>query len=311
MTTTTTTIVTMLFDLKNLKDASPATRPLDFYLERCVSVLRLPYPMLIFCDEITYPYLKTIRDTEVAEEIPSQYVIQRLETYDYYRHSWDIIEQNRKKKGTPLDTRNTSSYFLMGMFKPLALWIAALRQDFGTEYYAWIDIGCAHICRHLNTYVADMVERPHPKIAVCYIHYRSRAELESMEDYMKYGGPCGIASTAYTMPGSHVIPFYTLMFQIFYEKLFRGVGHTDETVMVYAYDRKPELFTLFYGDYGSIFVNYREIREDIATIVCCFIQQAQSKGRLDLAKQAVRALKQSQWVETSEFTPYLQSVLDS
>ena len=309
--TMTTTIVTMLFDLKNLKDASPATRPLDFYLERCVSVLRLPYPMLIFCDEVTYPYLKTIRDTEVTEEIPSQYVIQRLETYDYYRHSWDIIEENRKKKGTPVDTRNTSSYFLMGMFKPLALWIAHQRQDFGTEYYAWIDIGCAHICRHLDTYVADMVERPHPKIAVCYIHYRSGKELESMEDYMKYSGPCGIASTAYTM-GSHIIPFYTLMFHIFYEKLFRGVGHTDETVMVYAYDRKPELFTLFYGDYGSIFMNYREIREDVATIVYCFVQQAQVKGRMDLAKQAVHVLEKSTFAaEKQQFTPYLQSVLNS
>jgi len=305
-----TTIVTMLFDLKNLKDASPATRPLDFYLERCAPILRLPYPMVIFCDEVTQPFLKTIRDTEFTDSLSlTQYVVQRLETYDYYRYSWDIIQENREKRGNPTDTRNTASYFLMGMFKPLALWIAHQRNDFHSSHYAWIDIGCSHICRNVSTYAVDMIEHPHPKIAVCYIHYRSHDELISMEEYMKYGGPCGIASTAYTMPASHVISFYTLMFQIFYEKLFRGVGHTDETVMVYAYDRNPELFTLFYGDYGSIFVNYLTIKEDIPNIVHFFIGEVQKKGRMDLARLSAQKLLNSESDDIDKYRTYLWSII--
>ena len=96
------------------------------------------------------------------------------------------------------------------------------------------------------------------------------------------------------------------MFQIFYEKLFRGVGHTDETVMVYAYDRNPELFTLFYGDYGSIFENYLTIKEDISNIVYFFIRQTQAKGRIDLARQAAQKLIASESDKLVEFNTYLQ-----
>jgi len=290
-TTVVTTVVTMFFDLKRLKDASPATRPMDFYVQNGATVLRLPYPMVIFCDEVTHPYLEAIRNGEVdASVAPTVYVIQRLEDYEYYRQAWPVITDNRHERGHPADQRNTASYFLMGMFKPLALWIAKQRNDFGTPYYAWIDLGCAHICRQLAKYAPAMLEQPRNKIACCYIHYRSHEELSDMAEYMRYGGPCGIASTAYTMPAAYVAKFYTAMLQVFYEKLFHGVGHTDETVMAYVYDRYPELFTIYYGDYGSIFTNYHVPREDLSGIVYCFIQQAEQKKRRDLAQSAARAI---------------------
>ena len=57
-TKTKTVIVTMFFNLKKLKDASVQTRPQEFYIENGRETLKLQYPMVIFCDESTYDFLK-------------------------------------------------------------------------------------------------------------------------------------------------------------------------------------------------------------------------------------------------------------
>lgn len=278
-----TVIVTMFFNLKNLKDASVQTRPQQFYIENGRETLKLQYPMIIFCDESTYEFLKQIRDEEVDSSIQTEYIIRNFTEYDYYKHNWDIINENRiRSKGykDPND-RNTVSYFLMGMFKPLGLLIA--KQTIKAEYYAWIDLGCNHIVRKLSEYAPKMLDNPNPKISVCYIHYRSNSEIMPMKSYMEYGGKCGIASTAYTVHSDYINIYYNLMFSIFNEMLVNGVGHTDETAMVYAYDRMPEIFNIYYGDYYSIFTNYHTITEDHGSIKRFFIDECNRKGRSDLA----------------------------
>ena len=282
-----TVIVTMFFNLKKLKDASLQTRPQEFYIENGRETLKLQYPMVIFCDELSYNFLKKIRDEEVNDSIQTEYIIKNYTEYDYYKHNWDIINENRKISNGYKDPsdRNTVSYFLMGMFKPLALLLA--KQTISSEYYAWIDLGCNHIVRKLSEYAPKMLDYPNPKISICYIHFRSNSEIMPMKAYMEYGGKCGIASTAYTVHTNYIEKYYNLMFSIFNEMLFNGVGHTDETAMVYAYDRHPELFNIYYGDYYSIFTNYHIPTEDHQSIKMFFIDECKRKNRYDLANEAI------------------------
>jgi hypothetical protein len=282
-----TVIVTMFFNLKKLKDASLQTRPQEFYIENGRETLKLQYPMVIFCDELSYDFLKKIRDEEVNDSIQTEYIIKNYTEYDYYKHNWDIINENRKKSDGYKDPsdRNTVSYFLMGMFKPLALLLA--KQTILSDYYAWIDLGCNHIVRKLSEYAPKMLDNPNPKVSICYIHFRSNSEIMPMKTYMKYGGRCGIASTAYTVHTNYIEKYYNLMFSIFNEMLFNGVGHTDETAMVYAYDRQPELFNIYYGDYYSIFTNYHTPIEDHQSIKMFFIDECKRKDRYDLANEAI------------------------
>jgi hypothetical protein len=282
-----TTIVTMFFDMSHLKDKNVSSRPSEFYIKNGIKVLQLPYPMIIFCDKFTKSFLESTRKKETSA--PTIYIEKGLEEYDFYNHAWSIIRSNRDEKSDKNNSRVTPSYFLMGMFKPLALQIAHQRNDFNSKYYAWIDLGCSHVCRSVSEYAPIMIEYPKPKISVCYIHYRSHEELVNMEEFISNAG-CGIASTAYTVEASLVAKFYTSMFSVFYEQLYRGVGHTDETVMTYVYDRYPELFTLYYGDYYSIFTNYHSPIEDFEGIKRFFINEAKKKNRPDLAKIAEDAI---------------------
>jgi len=284
-----TTIVTMFFNLKNLKDSTPSTRPMEFYIKNCIHVLKLKYPMVIFCDEETYEPLKNIRNTQVdSTEIPTEYIIKNIQEYEYYKLNWKIIKENREIYPC-FDNRSSASYLLMGMFKPVALCIAHTKNFFNSEYYAWIDIGCNHIVRKLDEYAPLMVENPNPKISPCYIHYRSHEELKDIKKFV-ISGCCGIATTAFTVEASYVYRLYNSMFSVFHEHLYNNVGHSDETVLTYCYDKFPEIFNIYYGDYYSIFTNYHKPIEDRDTIKRLFINEAINKGRQDLADDAIKKL---------------------
>lgn len=135
-----------------------------------------------------------------------------------------------------------------------------------------------------------MLDNPNPKVSCCYIHYRSSSEIIDMKSYMEYGGKCGVAATAFTLHKDYTDKFKNAMFSIFNEMLYRGYGHTEETVMTYCYDRFPELFTIYYGDYYSVLTNYHEPLEDVNSIKQFFIYEAIRKNRPDLAKNAINAI---------------------
>lgn len=289
-----TTVITMFFNIKKLQDSSKDTRPIEFYVNHGAHVLRLKHPMVIFCDEDTYEFLKNTRDKEVdSNTIPTKYIIKNIDQYEYYQNNWSIINENRNRVGKPQDQRNTVSYFLMGMFKPFAFNYVHRQNFFNTKYYAWIDLGCNHIVRNLSTFAPLMVENPNPKVSVCYIHYRGNGELKNMKEFMRYGGQCGIASTAYTIEADYVHRFYCSMFSIFYEKLYNYVGHSDETVMTFCYDRYPEIFNLYNGDYYSVLTNYHKPTEYLHAILNYFINNALKHGRRDLAINSAKKILES------------------
>jgi len=288
-----TTVITMFFNLKNLKDTSKETRPIDFYIQNGKLTLQLQYPMVIFCDEDTQPILKEIRDTYVDSDIiKTIYIVKKLTDYDFYIHNYSIVSENRRKSNgykNPED-RNTVSYFLLMLLKAYSISISKQRNDFNTEFYAWVDFGCSHICRKFTEYSVKMLDNPNPKVSCCYIHYRSSSELSNMKEYMEYGGKCGVAATAFTVHKDYADKFKNAMFSIFNEMLYRGYGHSDETLMTYCYDRFPELFTIYYGDYYSILTNYHEPQEDLNSIKQFFIYEALNKNRPDLANHAICAI---------------------
>jgi hypothetical protein len=286
----------MFFDLKSLKDSSNTTRPIDFYIKNGEKTLNLKYPMVIYCDSSTCAFIKEIRDRCVGDTVPTEYIIKNLTEYDLYKLHWDIITKNRKdsagygENAVNKDARNTVSYFLMGMFKPYCLWMSKQYNFFNTTHYAWIDLGCNHIVRDFDIYAPQMLDNPNPKVSMCYIHYRSKDEIYPYDRFIKYGGPCGIATTAYTVESDYIEKFYLLNMNIFYDMLYNGYGHTDETVATYAYDKDPSIFSIYNGDYYSIFSNYHIPRQDHYIIYECFIKSALNKGKKDLAKESAKRL---------------------
>ena len=283
-----TTIVTMFFNLTTLPDATPAVRPQSFYMEKGRATLALPYPMVVFCDETTIDEIKRIRGDQ-----PTQYIVKPIYEYDLYKHNYATIRKNREGVANYIGSRNTSSYFLLCMFKSLALLISKQQNTFDTTHFAWIDFGGSHVMRNFDQGARRMVENPNPKVSFCYIDYRSADDLCVIDSRLTREGWCGAACTSYTVEGAYMDRFYNGTMAIFHEMLAKGVGHNDEQVMTYFFNRYPELCSIYYGDYFSILSNYKYPCEDYNTIRWCFLNKVQCAGRYDLARACIAALFKS------------------
>jgi len=282
------TVVSFYFDLKGFRDATPSVRPSSFYMEKGRSTLKLPYPMIFFCDESTFPDIKQMREEELGEEMAgnlTHYVVKNITEYDFYKDNLSIVQQNRRHQSAVYNesSRNTSSYFLLTMFKIVALQMAHQWNRYDTAFLAWIDFGGSHILRNFEEGAKKMLDDPLEKIRFCYIHYRGEEELRDMKQYYANGGPCGVAATAFTIEREYVSRFYNGILSIFHETLFHGVGHSEEGVMTYFCHRYPELCNYSYGDYYSVLSNYHRPVEDLHSIQYFFIDQCRYKGRDDLA----------------------------
>jgi hypothetical protein len=166
----------------------------------------------------------------------------------------------------------------------MALYLA--KQHVPADTYMWLDFGASHIARGFPDAVHRIVEHPHPKIGLCYIHYRRKSDLYPMTTYLANGGPCAVAATAFTVEASYVERFFFSMMSLCYEQVARGVAHNEEQAMIYVYDRNPEWFTLYFGDYQSTLTNYHKAVEDRHIVEQCFIGPAEADGRSDLVQLA-------------------------
>jgi hypothetical protein len=280
-----TTFYTFFFDLQHLRDASVKTRGTEFYMEKGKATLMQKYPFVIYCDATHLEDIQSLRNS-VCPVNQTVYVVKNITDYEIYKTTQDIVTHNRSLLDRYDDVRITPSYTATMIFKIVALRLTHAMDPYKTPYFAWIDFGCSHVCRDVAVSVPAIAENPKPRATFLYIHYRSHDELAPMDKYMKYGHPCGIAGGFFTVERDYVMRFYAACMSIYHEMLVRGVGHNDEAVFTYCYDRYPELFTLNYGDYYSLFTNYLYVTQDFDTIKKYFIGSCLSKNRKDLAATA-------------------------
>lgn len=282
----TCTLVTMFFDLTILKDNSAGTRPVDFYLRHAPAVLCVKSPMVIFCDDHVLEKVRDIRVKE-SDDSPTIYVVKSIIEYDIYKLNRDTIDHNRGHKQAT--TKSTPSYFIIMMFKFQAILMAKQANHFNTTHYAWIDLGCKQVVRDVEKYAPIMLENPKPKVSICYIHYRSHTELYppgALE-----GNQTGIAAGVFTVEKTYVDRLYNLCMCTFHNMLYSKHGLSDETVLTYAYDKDPDIFNLYYGDYYSLLSNYHEPLEDHLCIVRHFIINTWKSGNRHLSMDAARKLQ--------------------
>lgn len=281
------TVVTMFFDLNKLPGASPSTRSYESYMVNARGTLGAAAPMVVFCDSSTKPEIQKIRDE--LSKYPTVYVERNIGDYDFYQMLYPLIVENRIRSPAYKDPneRNTPSYFLTTSFKFHAIYLAYSRGYFPeSSHYMWLDFACSHAVTDVPVSVAAILNNPHPKIACAAIHYRSKRELYPMIEYLKWGGPCSLVGGAMTVQREYVVQLYLEAVTIMYTQIQQGVGHADEQVLVYIYDRNPEWFTLYYSDYRSCLTNYHRSVHDHQTIRTFFIANALADGRTDLAKAA-------------------------
>lgn len=285
--------VTFFFNIKKLPDATTTVRPVEFYLEKCKPTMSAKCEMVIFCDSEYKPLIEEIRN-EYAPGWKTHYIEKNITEYDFFKLNYPIVKANRSNSAhyNLPNERNTPSACITYCFKFPALQIAAQIVPDAT-HYLWLDFGCSHIARNAYEGIDNMIKNPRSKIGMCYIHYRPHNALANVTSYLQNGNPCSVAATVFTVDRESISTLYTRIMSIFYEMLSKGVGHNCEALLAYMYDRYPDMFSLYYGDYGSCIQNYVDLKEDYHAIRWFFIQQAINSGQHEFAKCAARQVLQS------------------
>ena len=137
--------VTMFFNLKELPDALPNVRSPEFYVENARPTLGVRYPLVIFCDKVTRPWIEKMRN-ECAPGETTHYVEKNITEYDIYKQNHSIITENRKKGPGYKQwyERNTPSYCITTVFKFTAMYLASKIVPDAT-HCVWVDFGAQHI----------------------------------------------------------------------------------------------------------------------------------------------------------------------
>jgi hypothetical protein len=171
----------------------------------------------------------------------------------------------------PLESRAT---IVLTVFKFVALLIAAQRNDFLTTYYTWIDFGCSYVApTDFVISARELLDKPRPAISVCYIRHRTTDALKDSSLYCSKGS-CGVATGIMSVERNYVFKLYARFMRVFYEQLEKNIWHADEQILMYVFNRHPELFNVYYGDYRSLLTNYHDIRLDWHHIRWFFINEA-------------------------------------
>jgi hypothetical protein len=272
----------MFFDLKPLPDSTDNVRPIEFYTKNSEVTLSIQAPMVLLCDSVSRPWLERER-ARLAPAMHTLYVEKALTDYDIYATTHPIITKQRAGNPHYNGSRNTPSYFILSVMKLYAIKLAAQLMPEASHYF-WVDIGCAHVVDNHGAYLPGMLSSPNPKVSCVYIHYRSHAELSNMQQFLGRGGLCAIAAGIMSVQKEYVDVFFTRFLSVYYEMLSIGLGHAEEQILAYLFDRFPDMFHLYYGDYYSCASNYRFVVRDYSAIKRFYLSNTLAAGRKDLAK---------------------------
>lgn len=154
------TLVTALFDIGRGNLTSGFNRSFDHYIESFIKLLKVNYPMVIYCDsdveEIVWKHRshdntriihKTIED---LRNFPFYDKVQEIRTSPEWinRSGW-IVDSTQAK----LDLYNP-----LVMSKQFFLNDASLFNYFDTKYFLWIDAGIANTIGEPQGYLDDNFE---------------------------------------------------------------------------------------------------------------------------------------------------------
>lgn len=241
-------------------------RDSDFYMSHATSTLSAPCTMVIFCNSACRAQIQEIRTSQRPEHITHLVEMDMLADPESQAIASIITSSRESKKHIYTGSRNTAQYMTVQAFKWKAILLAS-RIVTEASHYIWVDFAGGHVIRDLSAHLPTIVTHPRPKIAMCCIRYQPPLATEHPDFTAHcYMLPC-FAAGLFSVQASMVSEFYANCQSIFFEQLAQGTLHTEQMVFAVLYNRNPDLFSVYFGDYHSMASNYILGNYDYADII--------------------------------------------
>jgi hypothetical protein len=275
------TLVTAYFDLTKCSDASSEIRERDtnHYFLHATSTLSLPYNMVIYCDEASYPHLVKIRPPELS--VKTHYVIIEFDSFVLREKSFATYRQqianNRVVHPYEFDGRNTPSYYLFCMSRYIMLKQVIDENRFHSTHFAWVNLCLERMGIQNIRRLPEALSLHRNKFSTCYIDYIPEEWVKQTDFYFRRGR-CSLCSGFFTGDATHMYRVCGLIENKFIEYVEQGYGHADEQLYSPVLFANPELFETFYGDYTEMVTNYAHVYENPHSILTNFIANSYRFG---------------------------------
>lgn len=297
------TLVTAYFNLTKCPDASKETieRSQDYYISHSISTLNIPYNLVIYCDEESFPLIQKIRPEYLKEKTKYEIRVfdelfftkpQTIEnkvkkdnqTFKDYRSK--IIE-NRIKNPYYFDNRNTASYYLFCMSRYLMLKEVIENDYFKSTHFCWINF-CIERMGYKNImHLDEALSTNRNKFSTCYIDYVPEELIKNTKEYFLMGR-CSMCSGFFTGNSEYMYKTCDLIENKFLEYLELGYGHADEQLYSPVYFENPDMFDHYYGDYNQMITNYNYIYDSPEPPVYNFIRNSFNNNNFVKCLEACR-----------------------
>lgn len=257
-----TTIVTALFDLKQRHH-----RPIETYLTWFGQVLTLRVPMVIYVEPQYVDFVRSTRDDQLAYTKVVATSLSTLETSKLNRRIQHILAHASFKQGRSRPDRpevNISLYNVICFNKINWLFQEAHSNNFGQQYFLWLDAGYGHGGPLIQHYAGSIWPAPlkEPALNDDRLHllqirpfpgnlYENEGSRYHEHSIYQAGGCFGGTAQAI----AHVHKKYSVILE---DTLSQGLIDDDQAVMTSVYAEHPHLFHNVGPTYGNYFemLNY-------------------------------------------------------
>jgi hypothetical protein len=288
------TMVTAYFDLTNCPDASEEIRKRDndYYFSYSFGTLKLPYNMVIYCDNASLEKIQNIRPPKYQ----TKYIVLEFDDFEInglrFSELRNKIITNRQKNPYYFDNRNTASYYLFCISRYIMLREVIKQNYFQSTHFAWINFCIERMGFRNLIRLEEGLAQNRDKFSTCYIDFIPESLVRNTPEYFKWGR-CGMCSGYFTGNREYMDTTCELIINKFIEYVDAGYGHADEQLYSAVYFDRPELFQHYYGDYTEMVTNYTCVYDRPEPIVNNFIRNSFKHKYYDLCQNGCQFLLQS------------------
>jgi hypothetical protein len=244
-------------------ERDPDRRPADVYLRLFAELQgQVPWPMVVWVDPTWADAVAAI----VARAAPAERrVIPRAFDALPYAKERGALETLR-----PFDNhdprKDTIGFSVVMWAKPELVVDAIGLEGPGSERWAWIDFGMAHVA-DLGAVDWRAIEALAPeRVRLCTMRATAPEEIENLAEF--YRGNRGKVAGGFFTGSADAMRGLRARFHAELGRM-RATGRRvhDEQIFATLLAREPGTYECWYADYAGILTNYAGIRRDVPTIL--------------------------------------------
>jgi len=248
----------------NLTKYNVHARDMMTTINNMKSLLEIPCYLVIYTDEITFPYIKNIRDS-FDLDILTKYIVMNVENLESFTYL-EMVKNNRKLYHPTKDDRTCPESHLVCCAKFDLVLQTMTCNPFNTSHFGWIDsnigVNFQKICtNYKNNMLLNILNNCNEEkfylqiLNVCDKNYIDDNNLK--EYYNQYRWVvCGSLFITGKNIGKIIL---TELKNIFIKHTTLGYGHAEEMFYLEILDKYYDNIKRSYGDYKHILNNFIDV----------------------------------------------------